>query len=134
MRHDVWNMNELCHIYECVMSHMNDSCIAGGIAKRNMTFGRASAGFKAYEQSDIGLHTAMCFKVTHCSTLQHTAAHCNTLQHTATHYSTLLHTETHCRTTHSYMPCHVTRKQELCHVYLGTLTTHCNTLQHVATR
>ena len=33
--------------------------------------------------------------VTHCNTVQHTAAHCNTLQHTATHYDTLQHTATH---------------------------------------
>ena len=33
--------------------------------------------------------------VTHCNTLQHTAAHYNTLQHTATRCSTLQHTATH---------------------------------------
>ena len=55
-------------------------------------------------------HTA-----THCTTLQHTAAHCSTLQHTAAHCSTLQHTATHCST-------------------LQHTATRCNTLQHTATQ
>ena len=75
-----------------------------------------------------------------CNTLQHTATHCNTLQHTATHYNTLQHTATHCNTLqHTVTDEEKEPALDSTAAFTALVTslqqaaTHCNTLQHTTT-
>jgi len=57
-------MNELCHTYECVMSHTHLTWHIGTCCNTRLV---------AFVET-VTLCTA-----THCNTLQHTAAHCSVI-------------------------------------------------------
>ena len=83
---------------------------------------------------------AVCISaLTHCNTLQHTAAHCNTLQHPATPCNMLQHPATCCNTLqHAATPCNMLQRTSvrlnneccmyICFDTLQHTSTHCNTL------
>jgi len=67
----VTHMNESCHAYEWVMSHV-----------------RMTHEWVMSHQCNAPVHcmheSCLTITATHCNILQHTATHCNTLQHTIT--------------------------------------------------
>jgi len=137
-------MDEPCHTYEWVMSHMNESCNTYVTQMRGMTFLfewhdslicvtwliHKCGMTNSHSCGQIPANAHVLGAATRCNTLQHTAIcpqaatcersnsrHCNTLQRAATRCNTLQHA---CR-----------QPPANAHI-LGTAI-HCNTMQHAAT-
>jgi len=106
-------MNESCHIYDQVMSHiwmshathMNESChtMNQSCNIRMSHVMHTTTSCCTYERVTSHLWTShVAYRLTNiqspCNTLQHTATRYNTQQHTATHSNILQHTATHCNT------------------------------------
>jgi len=145
----VTRMNEWCHIYAWVTSHISWPIDIAPV-KWVMSHMNASRHTFEWVMSHIAVFVAHWYgthDAAHCCTLQqhpaththpcirlgnklmkHTATHCNTLQHAATHCNALQHTVAHCNT-HICVDASMIRWRNT----LQHTATNCNTLQHTAT-
>ena len=155
-------MNESCHAYEWVMSHIRMSHVshicAGVCESAFHVFMNESCHTHEYVMSHIWMSHVTHVCVGFCASAVHVlpsvlhgqgvlprhqleppllVCHCNTLQHTATRCNTLQHTAIHCSTLQQVKPSllvfHCNTLRRTATLLGSTfLLCHCNTLQHTA--